>query len=229
MRQCAGNASLVLALLVLLSCAGDRQKQKPMTTSVSPLSKWCTIGGTRIHYIDTGECESGGRLLIVHGYLGSTVPFLELIDDLSADLRVVMPDLPAFGASEVPEWACTMEYYLDFLQGFSRAVGLDRYYLAGTSMGANIAVHYAVGHPGQVQGLILLSPFGLHDQDGRMTQVRRWDALLPLASSLITRRNVHRRLLRSIQNDDQISAELSGRPPGYRRNHPSDNRWLFHG
>ncbi|MBN2552075.1 MAG: alpha/beta hydrolase [Spirochaetales bacterium] len=179
-----------------------------MTVSVHSLSNWCTIGGTRVHYIDTRGRESGGGLLIVHGYLGSTVPFLELIDHLSRDFRVVMPDLPAFGASGTPECACTMQYYLDFLESFSRSAGLDRCYLAGTSMGANIVVHYAAEHPQQVRGLILLSPFGLHDQDGKMTRIRRWDALLPLLSSLVTRANVHRRLLRSVQDDDRITEEL---------------------
>lgn len=177
------------------------------TTAPSP-SKWCTIGNTRVHYLDIDRADSDRDLLIVHGYLGSTVSFLDLIDTLSRDLRVVMPDLPAFGASEVPDCCCTMDYYLYFLARFAQAAGLDRYYLVGTSMGANIATCYAAEHPEQVQGLIFLNPFGLHDQAGRMAKIRRWDAFLPLASSLITRRGVERRLRRLILNDESITPEL---------------------
>jgi pimeloyl-ACP methyl ester carboxylesterase len=181
---------------------------EPARAITSPWSKWCTVGNTRIHYLDVDRANSDISLLIVHGYLGSTVAFLDLIDTLSRDLRVVMPDLPAFGASEVPDCDCTMEYYLDFLAGFSQAAGLDRYYLMGTSMGANMAAHYTVKYPQAVRGLIFVSPFGLHDQAGRMTQIKRWDAFLPLASSLITRKAVQRRLRRSILNDERITPEL---------------------
>jgi pimeloyl-ACP methyl ester carboxylesterase len=181
---------------------------EPSRAIAFPRSKWCTVGNTRIYYLDVDRADSDCTLLIVHGYLGSTVAFLDLIDTLSRDLRVVMPDLPAFGASEVPDCDYTMEYCLDFLARFALAAGLDRYYLMGTSMGANMAAHYAAEHPEQVQGLIFVSPFGLHDQAGRMAKIRRWDAFLPLAASLISRRAVQRRLRRSILNDERITQEL---------------------
>jgi pimeloyl-ACP methyl ester carboxylesterase len=181
---------------------------EPVRATAVPGSKWCTVENTRIHYLDVDRANSDCTLLIVHGYLGSTVAFLDLIDTLSRDLRVVMPDLPAFGASEVPDCDYTMEYYLDFLARFAQAAGLDRYYLMGTSMGANMAAHYTAAHPEQVLGLIFVSPFGLYDQAGRMRQIKRWDAVLPLASSLISRRAVQRRLRRSILDDERITPEL---------------------
>ncbi|UCF96112.1 MAG: alpha/beta hydrolase [Spirochaetaceae bacterium] len=181
---------------------------EPKKATITPWSQWCTFEDKRIHYIDTAAPRNGDTLLIIHGYLGSTVSFLDLIDTLSGDFRVVMPDFPAFGASEAPHSTYTMEFYLDFLEAFSQAVGLDHYFLMGASMGANIAVHYTVLHPQQVQRLIFLSPFGLKDQAGRMAQIKRWDPLLPLAASLITKRNIERWLLRSIYNDDRVTPEL---------------------
>jgi pimeloyl-ACP methyl ester carboxylesterase len=204
----AKGASLAGILLFLSTCAGDTVMVEQGRTTAPPPSKWCTIGNTRVHYLDIDRADSDRDLLIVHGYLGSTVSFLDLIDTLSRDFRVVMPDLPAFGASEVPDCCCTMDCYLDFLARFAQAAGLDRYYLVGTSMGANIATCYAAEHPEQVQGLIFLSPFGLRDQAGRMAKIRRWDAFLPLASSLVTRRGVERRLRRLILNDESITPEL---------------------
>jgi pimeloyl-ACP methyl ester carboxylesterase len=204
----AKGLSLAGILVLLSTCAGDGIMVEQARATGSPSSMWCTIGNTRVHYLDVDHADSDRNLLVVHGYLGSTVSFFDLIDDLSSDLRVVMPDLPPFGASEVPECGCTMEYYLDFLAGFAQAAGLERYYLMGTSMGANIAAHYTAKHPEQVQGIVFLSPFGLRDQGGRMAKIRRWDALLPLASALVTRRGVERRLQRSILNDESITPEL---------------------
>ncbi len=174
----------------------------------STWSKWCTIGNTPVHYLDMDRADSGLNLLIVHGYLGSTVPFLDLVERLSPDLRVVMPDLPAFGASEAPGCSCTMEYYLEFLNRFAQTAGLDRFNLMGTSMGANIAAHYTAEHAEQVRGLIFLSPFGLRNQAGKMSKIKRWEALLPLASSLVTRRTVRRHLRGSILQDERITPEL---------------------
>ena len=208
LRDHAQGTSLAGILFLLSACAGPEVTVEQPQAAVSALSKWCTVGDTRVHYVDTGRSDSGATLLIVHGYLGSTVPFLDLIDTMSRDLRVVMPDLPAFGASEAPECGCTMEYYLDFLAGFTRTVDLERCYLMGTSMGANIAAHYTAEHPEQIEGLIFVSPFGLDDQAGRMSQIRRWNAFLPLASTLVTKRMVRRYLRRSILCDRHITPEL---------------------
>jgi pimeloyl-ACP methyl ester carboxylesterase len=43
-----------------------------------------------------------GVLLVLPGFLGSTVTFLEMTDALSREMRVVIPDLPGFGWSEAP-------------------------------------------------------------------------------------------------------------------------------
>jgi pimeloyl-ACP methyl ester carboxylesterase len=104
---------------------------------------------------------------------------LDVIDSISGELRVVMPDLPAFGVSEAPASDCSMDYYVDFLSGFTKGVDLDRFFLMDTSMGANIAVHYAAAYPDQMQGLIFLRPFGLHDRAGRMIRIKGWNAFPP--------------------------------------------------
>jgi pimeloyl-ACP methyl ester carboxylesterase len=196
------------AILLLSACAGQEVTVQQPRTAGSPWSKWCIIGNTRVHYLDVDRSNSGCNLLILHGYLGSTVSFSDLIDALSRDLRVVIPDLPGFGATGVPECTCTMEYYLDFLARFTQAVGLERYFLMGTSMGANIAAHYTTEHPEQIEGLIFASPFGLDDQAGRMSQIKRWNAFLPLASVLVTQRTIKRHLRRSILNGELITPEL---------------------
>jgi len=201
-------AFLVLAFSALCSCAANRGVMKPISAALTIRSGWCMIEDTRIHYVDTGDCRGCPTLVIVHGFLGSTFPFQDLIDGLSREMRVVMPDLPGFGVSEPPPVVCSMEYYLDFLESLFQHLNLGRVYLMGTSLGANIAAHYAAEHPNRVRALIFVSPFGLYDQGGRMTQVRRWDPLLPLASRLVTKSGVRRRLQRVIGDGQPLTPGL---------------------
>ena len=181
--------------------------QRP-PVAASPWSNWISLGGNRVHYVDTRSAQSGCSLLLLHGYLGSTRSFRGLIAAVPSQVGVVMPDLPGFGEFLEPVGDHSMEFYVDFVQAFSEAVGLERFYLAGVSIGANMAVHYTAAHPQQVQGLILISPFGLHDQAGRMSRIQRWDFLLPVAAALITRAGVERRLRRQVWSRETITPEL---------------------
>jgi pimeloyl-ACP methyl ester carboxylesterase len=201
-------AVFLFVLFLLAGCVHDTATVERIATTENPWSKWCTVKNDLVHYIDTRTPNPRCSLLIVHGYLGSTLPFSDLIAAVAQDIRVVIPDLPAFGASDVPDSTCTMEFYLDFLKGFSEQLGLDQFYLLGTSVGVNIAVHYTIEQPEQIQGLIFLSPFGLNDQGGRMTQIDRWDTLLPLAVNLITKRGLEKRLRQTIVRQEKITEDL---------------------
>lgn len=203
-------AYLLLAALALLasSCATASKGANPTASEVSPWSSWCTLDGKRVHYLDARSPESGSTLVILHGYLGSTRPFVDLVVALSHEVGVVVPDLPGFGDSEAPAGVCSRELYLQFLDDFLELLGPQPLYLVGSSLGADIAVHYAVRNPQRVRGLVLVSPFGLPDQGGHESRVHRWQALFPLAVRLVTKKTVERRLRGLICVDDRITPEL---------------------
>ena len=75
------------------------------------LSRWrergemSEIGGDSVFVVDQPARESGSAppLLVIHGFPTSSVDWSEVIDELSANRRVVLADLPGFGLSAKPD------------------------------------------------------------------------------------------------------------------------------
>jgi pimeloyl-ACP methyl ester carboxylesterase len=124
-------------------------------------------GGVRMHYRDQGQ---GPTLLLIHGFSASLhtwEPWVERLataDDRINDYRVISIDLPGHGLTRAPAgYQANIENYRDIVAEFVRAQGLERFFLAGSSMGGNVAWEYALAHPEQVEGLILVDASGWQD------------------------------------------------------------------
>jgi pimeloyl-ACP methyl ester carboxylesterase len=205
-RRSAGAGIVLIALLG--SCAGLPGARLQESFPPPPWSGWMDVWGARVHYVDTDPQGPTEALLIVHGFLGSTIPFELFIEDIRAGRRVVMPDLPGCGLSPAPDGDSSLESYLDFLEAFSLQLGLERIALMGSSQGAQLGVRYAARHGGQVSCLILSSPFGLAAQQDRAGPLARCEALLRLAAPWVTRGRVRRGLLNAVADDSVIDARI---------------------
>lgn len=198
---------LILALTETL-CACLHSNPAAVAAGGSPYSRTVLVDGRDVHYLDTAPGQEGPALLVVPGFLGSTCAVRSLADGLAGCLRVVIVDLPGFGGSAPPARTVSMPFYLEFLAAFASQVGLERFTLAGMSMGASICTGYSVDRPEQVENLILISPFGLRDQGGRAARIRRWEPLLPLACAVVGRRQVERRVRGWTGRDEIVTPEL---------------------
>jgi pimeloyl-ACP methyl ester carboxylesterase len=144
------------------------------------LSRWVRLAnGARAHYVTAGE--SGPAIILLHGGIAGssgTAGWRFMIPHLAANgFRVYAPDQPAFGLADArPEYWPTQGglSLVDFLHDFASAMCLDRFHLAGNSMGATIAGHYVVDHPERVLSFILIATYFLPelglDPDGSVTQ-----------------------------------------------------------
>ena len=111
--------------------------------------------GARAHYVTAGE--TGPNVVLLHGgFPGSNgtagwrymAPFLG-----EQGFRVFCPDQPGFGLADTrPEHHPVHGVFshVEFLEQFVDALGLDRFYLAGNSMGCINTVHYVVRYPHRV-------------------------------------------------------------------------------
>lgn len=102
----------------------------------------CLIDGLRINYTSAGE---GKPLLILHGW-GSKKERWQTVAKLlsSRGFQVIIPDLPGFGESNIPNNTWDTDDYANFVDGFIKHLEIKDFYLLGHSFGGNIAVKYAI-------------------------------------------------------------------------------------
>ncbi|WEX77839.1 alpha/beta hydrolase [Sinorhizobium numidicum] len=109
--------------------------------------------GTELSFITAGEA-SAPTVLLLHGFPSSARTFREVVPKLSQVARVIAPDLPGFGESDVlstvsfPAFGQAISELLDRL-----AVGPRYVYLH--DFGAPVGFHIAMQAPEQVLGLIV--------------------------------------------------------------------------
>lgn len=117
----------------------------------------------RQHVYESGP-EGAPPLLLSHGNASSARFFEELMAALP-EYHIVAPDHRGYGASEARRADATrgLRDYSDDLEALVRALGWDRFYLLGWSLGGNIAMQYAIDHPERIRTLTLHatgSPYG---------------------------------------------------------------------
>ncbi|HMO75169.1 MAG TPA: epoxide hydrolase [Sphingopyxis sp.] len=120
------------------------------------------IDGLDIHFLHVRSPNPAARpLILTHGWPGSVLEFLDVIEPLSADYHLVIPSLPGYGFSGKPAGAgWGVERIAAAWDALMRALGYDRYFAQGgdwgsvvTSMiGANHADHCAGIHINMVAG-----------------------------------------------------------------------------
>ncbi|MCT9867894.1 alpha/beta fold hydrolase [Paenarthrobacter aurescens] len=128
-------------------------------------------------------------ILVIHGFRGDHHGLLRVADQLP-EMRIIMPDLPAFGSSE-PFVADehSVERYGKFITGFMGALGLGpRTVLLGHSFGSIVASHFAAAHPGAIYPLILINPIAAPALEGPKGIMTKLAVLYYQASAKLPRR-----------------------------------------
>lgn len=114
-------------------------------------------------------------ILVIHGFRGDHHGLLR-VADLLPEMRVIMPDLPGFGASTAfGTGGHSVAHYGEFVAEFMAALDLGTdTVLLGHSFGSIIAAHFVATHPGAVSPLILINPIAapaLEGPKGIMTKL----------------------------------------------------------
>jgi pimeloyl-ACP methyl ester carboxylesterase len=96
-------------------------------------------------------------LLLLHGFPSAGHMFRDLIPQLSDRCRLIAPDLPGFGQSDMPDRA-TFRYSFDNMAGivdrFTEVIGLARYAIYVFDYGAPTGFRLAMRHPERITGII---------------------------------------------------------------------------
>src|SRR5215475_15912080 len=108
--------------------------------------------GVRVFYRAAGDATSP-VLLLLDGFPASSFMFRDLIPRLADQYRVIGPDQPGFGFTEVPEgrrYAFLFEALARTLGAFTDALGLKRYAIYVFDYGAPTGFRLAMAHPERV-------------------------------------------------------------------------------
>lgn len=108
--------------------------------------------GARLAYEEAG---SGPPLVLVHAGIADSRMWDGQFEELAEHFRVVRYDVRGYGQSAMPAGEYTDR---DDLRELFRALGIDRTFVLGVSMGAKIAVDFTIEHPEMVDALVLVSP-----------------------------------------------------------------------
>jgi pimeloyl-ACP methyl ester carboxylesterase len=112
--------------------------------------------GVKVFYRAAGDPEAS-VVLLLHGFPTSSFMFRELIPRLADQYRVIAPDLPGFGFTEVPEsrkYKYSFENLAGTIDAFTEALGLDRYAIYVFDYGAPTGLRLALRHPERVTAIV---------------------------------------------------------------------------
>lgn len=121
---------------------------------------WIDAGGVRTRYVQAGP-EDGPPLLMVHGTGGSWECFCANLAVFSKQFNCYAFDTVGSGFSGKPDVDYEIPVYVDHVRDFMNAVGVNKASIIGVSLGAWVAVRFALTHPERTQSLILVSAAGL--------------------------------------------------------------------
>jgi pimeloyl-ACP methyl ester carboxylesterase len=114
--------------------------------------------------------DDGPPVILLHGgIVGSsgTAGWRFMAPFLGANgFRVYCPDQPGFGLADTREefWPrLNTLSHSDFVHEFANALGLDKFFLAGNSMGADNTIQYVMDHPERVIRFILIATAAVGD------------------------------------------------------------------
>jgi pimeloyl-ACP methyl ester carboxylesterase/uncharacterized protein (DUF302 family) len=112
--------------------------------------------GVSVFYREAGAPDAS-VILLLHGFPTSSFQFRELIPRLADRYRVIAPDLPGFGFTEVPKergYTYSFDALAQTIERSTEALKLERYALYVFDYGAPTGFRLAMAHPERVTAIV---------------------------------------------------------------------------
>jgi len=160
----------ILGILYILTVVGlvltgfeVRRIQDEYSYVATTYAKTLEVEGLTYFYREVGE-EHDETILMIHGFLGSSYDFIEVMDALKDRYHIIAVDLIGFGLSEK---SMTFDYakanQASMLVNFLDALELEQVIVMAHSMGGEVSIHLAHDYPSYVQSMILIGSGGYVD------------------------------------------------------------------
>lgn len=114
------------------------------------------VNGTKIFYREAGSPEAP-TLLLLHGFPSSSHMFRDLIPLLAGHFRLVAPDFPGFGQSDMPDrkaYDYTFANIATTVAGFTGKIGLKKFAIYIFDYGSPVGLRLALKMPERISAII---------------------------------------------------------------------------
>lgn len=106
--------------------------------------------------LNTAIGGSGRPIVLLHGFPQTHLMWRHVAADLASDHTVICPDLRGYGASDKPAGGYAKRTMAADIVALARALGHDRFALAGHDRGALVAFRAGLDHPSAITHLACL-------------------------------------------------------------------------
>lgn len=147
----------ILFLLSIAFCANAQDSCLPLYNLPVKNIKLTT---GRMAYVEKGK---GKTILFIHGLGGNSAHWIKSVNELSAWYKCIAIDLPGYGWSDKTidtKGKDLLQFYADAVGEFLKKKNIKKVFLAGHSMGAQVAIITALQNK-KIKKLILVAAAGL--------------------------------------------------------------------
>src|SRR5262245_24398060 len=116
-----------------------------------------SIEGVNVFYREAGPAEAPA-IVLLHGFPTSSNMYRNLIPALADRYRVIAPDYPGFGHSDMPDRAqfrYSFAHFADITDALLTRLGVTHYALYVMDYGAPVGYRVALKHPERVTALVI--------------------------------------------------------------------------
>jgi len=178
-----------------------------VTLYANDKSKFIDIAGARAHVRDQGN-PNGIPLVLIHGSGGSLHVWEGWARELGSKARLISVDLPGHGLTGAwPRHEYTVEAYADFLESLVNALKLDRFVLAGHSLGGGVAWTFAATRPDRVSQIILIDAAGENRDPAWPTRLARLPIVGEIGIHFRPERWVQRKLTQAYADPAMVTPD----------------------
>lgn len=114
--------------------------------------RYINAGGVMTRSIEAGE---GPALIFLHGTGGHAEAYLKNLEAHAKHFHVYLIDMVGHGYSDAPDISYDMQCYVDFMLDFVNAIGEDKVYISGESLGVTVASWFALAYPDRVHKIVM--------------------------------------------------------------------------
>lgn len=209
---------LLIAVIALLALGytPDTDPAAMRAKYASAASKFVAVGGgLKMHVRDEGKPD-GPVLVLLHGSNASLHTWEPLVERLKGKYRIISLDQIGHGLTGPnPTGQYDGLAFVGTLNTLLSKLGVNRFALAGNSMGGYVAWEYALAYPEKLTHLILIDAAGPPDDPGKKLPIGFRIARMPGVSKLaqvITPRSVFEKSLRgSVSNQSIVTPAMVDR------------------